>query len=106
MNAPRKNSAVLDARAGGSISRSHGRKAVTLMGRPKGEAQGPIILYSIWRNSDDRLLVLDGTAKQCCHILGITMHTFYGLVSRNASGEGKYTVRKIKASDAKREEES
>ena len=63
----------------------------------------PTVLYSIWRNLDDRLIVLDATAEQCCEILGVTTRTFYEELSRNKGDGEKYTIRKIRREDAERE---
>ena len=64
----------------------------------------PAMLYSVWRNSDDQLLILDGTAEACADILGIHVNTFYWLVSmtKNA-GHGIYTIRKIDRRTAEKE---
>lgn len=50
------------------------------------------IRYSIWRNSDDALLILDGTTEQCCDIVGISPKTLWNIAS--AGGSDKYTVQK------------
>lgn len=60
-------------------------------------------LYSVWRNSDDRLLILDGTAEQCAKVMGIKLDTFWRFTT-NKHGTA-YTVQKIRRDDAKREEE-
>ena len=70
------------------------------MSRKTGETT---YLYSVWRNSDDRLLILDGTAEQCARIMGIKLGTFWRMTT-NKHGNA-YTVQKIKRCDAKREEE-
>ena len=66
------------------------------------------VLYSVWRNSDDQLLILDGTADECCKVLGITRQSFYRLVcaKKNAGYGYAYTIRKISREQSKREEES
>lgn len=65
-------------------------------------------LYSVWRNSDDRLMILDGTADECAKLLHINRNSFYRLVcSTQNKGYGcVYTIRKMKSADVKREEES
>ena len=62
-------------------------------------------LYSVWRNSDDRLIILDGTAEQCCSVMGITKNSFYKLMCASY-GDDKYTIRKITRKQSKREEDS
>jgi hypothetical protein len=56
----------------------------------KGQAHN--IRYSIWRNSDDALLIIDATTEQCCNIVGITPKTLWNLAS--AGGSDKYTIQK------------
>ena len=65
-----------------------------------------MVLYSVWRNSDDRLLILDGTSDECARVLGITQRSFVERLSRTGGNSKEYTVRKIRVEDAEREEES
>ena len=61
-------------------------------------------LYSVWRNSDDKLLILDGTADECGAKLGINRNSFYRLVCSVNKGYGSmYTIRKIRREEAERE---
>ena len=75
------------------------------MGRQKGQAT---TLYTVWRNKDDMLLILDGTAEECCRLLGMNKNSFYRLVcSTGNKGYGNmYTIRKANRDQIKREEES
>ena len=66
----------------------------------------PTTLYSLWRNSDDRLLILDGTAEDVCAILGLKSKSFYEIMSRTGGDMEAYTIRKIRREDAEREEET
>ena len=62
------------------------------MGRARQQAT---TLYSVWRNSDDKLLILDGTAEECCKLLNINKNSFYRLACVSGKGYvGLYTVRK------------
>ena len=72
---------------------------------PRGRPKGSKVLYSVWRNSDDRLLILDGTMEQCCAVLGLRRDNFYRLVNSDKYGS-RYTIRKISREESKREEES
>jgi hypothetical protein len=63
----------------------------------------PTVLYSIWRNEDDALLILDGTADECCELLGISHRTFLERLSRTKGNQEKYTIRKAKREDVERE---
>ena len=74
-------------------------------GRPKGNFN---IVYSVWRNSDDLLLILDKSAKECAQILGIAEQSFRRIAgSPDKNGYGNaYTIRKARIEQVKREEES
>jgi hypothetical protein len=76
----------------------------------KGRQPGQIsTLYSVWRNKDDELLILDGTLQECCDLLGMAPQTIRRLAVRTEKTRnegGLYTVCKAKVRDVKREEES
>lgn len=75
------------------------------MSRPKGNYS---IVYSVWRNKDDRLLILDKPAKECAQILGIAEQSFRRIAgSSDKNGYGNaYTITKARIEQVKREEES
>ena len=50
-------------------------------------------LYSVWLNSDDRLLILDGTAEQCAEEMGVAVNAFYKYVG-DPKYQQKFTIRK------------
>jgi len=62
----------------------------------------PTILYSIWNNQNDQLIILDGTADQCSKMLGITKDAFYHIVCR---GSPQYTIQKARKREIEREAE-
>ena len=62
----------------------------------------PMILYSVWNNRDDRLIILDGTADKCSEMLGITKDAFYHIVCR---GSPNYTIIKARKREIEREVE-
>ena len=71
----------------------------------KGISKGPRYLYSVWRNSDDRLMILDGTASQCAAALNIREDSFRRLVSGKIENVGAaYTITKVRARDVWKEE--
>lgn len=72
------------------------------MSRPKGI---PDTLYSVWRNSDDKLMILDGTVDEVCQLLGITKATLYTKASRS-SDTTKYTVIRSSRKEIEREADS
>ena len=49
-------------------------------------------LYSVWRNEDDRLMILDGTADECARIMQMERGSFYRIC--NGGGNGAWTVMK------------
>lgn len=53
----------------------------------------PRYLYSVWRNSDDRLMILDGTADECAKVMNISRQTFYKLICWGGTNES-WTVLK------------
>ena len=73
----------------------------------KGRKRGQVTtLYSVWRNSDDELLILDGTAEECAAKLGINKNSFWRLAGSTDSNYGNaYTITKIKTRDILREVE-
>ena len=58
-----------------------------MRGRPK-------IFYSVWRNSDDKIIAIDENAEDCARLMGITRQRFYALSSRPTK---KWTI--IKTED-------
>lgn len=40
-------------------------------------------LYSVWRNRDDKLMILDGTADECAEAMGCTRQNFYRYCNEN-----------------------
>lgn len=56
----------------------------------------PIYRYTVWRNSDDKLLALDVLAEEAAQIMGMSRmsldHLFYTHNGRN----GTWTVTKMK----------
>lgn len=58
-------------------------------------------LYSVWRNSDDRLMILDGTADECAERMGMNRQSFY--VICNKGGNAIWTIQKTSVSQIKAE---
>ena len=59
--------------------------------------------YSVWRNADDRLMILDGTSSECAERIGITRHAFYVMI--NSGGNQVWTVRKATLEEIEAEQE-
>ena len=59
----------------------------------------------MWRNSDDSLLILDGTTEECCAKIGVSIHSFATMLHKT-SDRTKYRIVKTSVEDIKREAES
>ena len=62
------------------------------------------VLYSVWRNSDDQLIILDGTTEECCKALGVKPETFYRYACVSCD-DTPYSIRKIYQDELGREAE-
>jgi hypothetical protein len=52
-------------------------------------------LYSVWRNSDDKLMILDGTADECALAMGVKRQSFYVFCNRGGNGDWTITKKSI-----------
>ena len=48
-------------------------------------------LYTLYRNSDDRQMVLDGRGSECARLMGVTYQWFYKLMMNGGSNR-KWTI--------------
>lgn len=46
----------------------------------------PLVVYSVWDNRTDELVILDGSAQVCANRLQITLNAFYALCYRARRG--------------------
>ena len=54
-------------------------------------------LYSVWNNETDEVVIIDGNANECAAAMGISINSFYPLVSRCIKGEcKKWTFKKMR----------
>jgi len=53
-------------------------------------------LYSVWRNSDDKLMILDGNAEECAAAMGVTMATFRTFCNKGGNGDWTITKKSIR----------
>ena len=60
-------------------------------------------LYSVWRNSDDQLVVLDGTVDQCCEMMGISKQYFFHISNDRLKKTNTFTIKRIRASELESE---
>lgn len=53
-----------------------------------------IMVYSIWNNKTDELVILDGTAKECAKAMGMSDSCFRSTLSKVSNGTvKKWTVK-------------
>lgn len=52
----------------------------------KGENTRSFIVYSVWDNRTDRLVILDGEARDCANAMGLKMSSFYSTVTKVKKG--------------------
>ena len=82
------------------------RKAVILMpGAQKGKPHVRRFLYSVWRNSDDQLMILDGTTEECCRRLHVKKASFRSMVCMS-SDTTKYRIIRTNVDDIQSEVDS
>ena len=62
-------------------------------------------LYSVWRNSDDRLLILDGTMRECLTVMNMTRTCFYRFMCEYHGRNGKWTVTRNTPEEIKKDEQ-
>ena len=56
----------------------------------------PIYRYTVWRNSDDKLLALDVLADEAAQIMGMSRMSLDHLFYTNNGRNGTWTVTKMK----------
>lgn len=44
------------------------------------------VAYSVWNNKTDDIVIVDGTAEETAKAMGVTMKSFYTIVSRSKKG--------------------
>ncbi len=55
----------------------------------KGENTRSYIVYSVWDNRTDTLVILDGEAKECAKAMNLSMSSFYSAVTKARNGSVK-----------------
>jgi hypothetical protein len=52
-----------------------------------------IMVYSIWNNKTDELVILDGTSKECAKAMGMSYSCFRSTLSKVSNGRiKKWTI--------------
>lgn len=53
------------------------------------------VLYSVWNNFTDEVVIIDGNYIECANAMGISVNSFYSVVSRAKHGKSKkWTIEK------------
>ena len=52
----------------------------------KGENTRSFIVYSVWDNRTDEVVIIDGEARECAEAMGMTLASFYSAITRAKSG--------------------
>lgn len=56
------------------------------------------VLYTVWNNKTDEIVIVDGNAVECAKAMGISVRNFYSTVSKNLNGTiAKWTIEKRRA---------
>lgn len=54
------------------------------------------VLFTVWNNKTDELIILDGTTSECAKAMGIAEKTFASIVCRSKQGKlKKWSFEKI-----------
>ena len=64
-------------------------RSTMIAGHKRGKRTASYVLYSVWDNRTDEVVIIDGTAKQCAEMMGRSLNCFYSTVRRSKSGEIK-----------------
>lgn len=58
---------------------------------------GKQILYSVWNNITDEVVIIDGNYRECSKAMGVSEKSFYTLVTKACQGKSKkWTIEKRK----------
>lgn len=52
----------------------------------KGENTRSFIVYTIWDNRADEVVIVDGEARDCAKAMGLTLSSFYSTISKVKNG--------------------
>jgi len=60
----------------------------------KGKNTRSFIVYSVWDNRTDELVILDGEAKDCAKAMNLSISSFYSIVTKVKKGiVKKWTIK-------------
>lgn len=52
----------------------------------KGDNTRSFIVYSVWDNRTDTLIIIDGEARECARAMNLSMKSFYSAVTKARQG--------------------
>ena len=60
----------------------------------KGENTRSFIVYSVWNNKTDELIIIDGEARECAKAMNLTLPSFHSAITNARSGKiKKWTIK-------------
>lgn len=69
----------------------------------KDRTYGKHFLFSVWNNITDEVIIIDGNNVECAKAMGISVNSFYSVVSRAKHGKSKkWTIEKKVFMEGKR----
>lgn len=63
--------------------------AAPTAGHIKAKDARNFIRYTVYKNKNDELVIVDGTAKECAEAIGCSLDSFYTMVSNERTGKVK-----------------
>ena len=61
------------------------------------------VLYSVWNNETDEVVIIDGNNVECARAMGVSQKSFYSLVTKNTKGNAlKWTIEKTNLTEEDR----
>ena len=59
----------------------------------KGKNTRSFVVYTVWNNKTDELVICDGTAPECAKAMGMTLGSFYSMICNEKTGRiKKWTI--------------
>ena len=52
-------------------------------------------LYTVWNNTTDEVVIVDGNINECAKAMGVSVNSFYSIVTKSRKGiQKKWTIEK------------
>lgn len=63
-------------------------------GHKSGKNTRRFVVYTVWNNRTDELVICDGTASECAEAMGITIGSFFSIITGTKNGRySKWTIK-------------